>query len=393
MKAKKGLDRKAMAAVFMVNFAYMSDMTIMPAADAIFSDFPDAPMWILNFILTGAQLLAVASALLAPLFMKRHGKKQILVFFFAVFAAASCLGAAVKNVYYVAAMRAVVGFTFGVLEPTALALLTDAYREDEEQCASVVGSFNGVMTGMGAAMTIIAGWLCTRGWRMVYLEYLAAVPMLILMIFAIPSTMPEKPQQIASRKTDGGEFSIRRFLFLMVSVLLSCLTFNTMTYQCSIFVSQTGMGDSLFSGFILCLLAVCSAVSSLGFGVIYKRLRLGVGILSFGLTAAAYVGCCFAANRQGFIISMIILGLAYGLELPLFYMYAGSVAVPSKSPLIMSCIAAGLGFGAFVTSYTVTFLQNLLGITELIKLWPVYVGISIVAAIMYIAASFFDKNG
>ena len=70
------------AAFFLINFAYMADMVIIPAADAILLRFSDAPAWLLNFILTGSQLMAVPSALLAPALMRRFRKKRILLFSF-----------------------------------------------------------------------------------------------------------------------------------------------------------------------------------------------------------------------------------------------------------------------------------------------------------------------
>lgn len=384
MTRTKSVSLLDIAAIFLVNFAYMSDMVIIPAADAILNQFSGAPAWLLNFILTGSQLAAVPSALLAPLLMRRFRKKHLILFFFSLFTIASCAGALIPNAAYLALMRAVVGFSFGALAPTALSLLTEIYQNDTRKCAAVLGAFNGVMTAMGAIMTVIAGFLCVRRWDAVYLEYLAAVPMLLLMAISIPSYPPEcaQPQNVC----DGVPqvLSIRQVCFLVISIFFSCLTFNTMTYQCSIFVSQTGLGDSVFSGVISSTLAACSALSSFFFSLIFQKLRHRVCMVCFSLTALVYAGCCFPSSKLWILLCMVVLGLAYGLELPYFYLYAAEIAPASKRSLVMGIVAASLGFGAFFTSYIVTFLEQMLHVNELVALWPVYILFSLAAAAMYL---------
>lgn len=372
------------AAIFLINFAYMADMVIIPAADAILLRFSDAPAWLLNFILTGSQLMAVPSALLAPAMMRRFRKKRILLFFFSLFTISGCAGALVQSAAYLALMRALVGFSFGALAPTALSLLTELYQGDEKKCAAVMGAFNGVMTAMGAIMSVIAGFLCARRWDAVYLEYLAAVPMLIFMAVFLPSRPPEREQTQAPCSAGPQTRSVGKVCFLVVSIFFSCLTFNTMTYQCSIFVSQSGLGDSVFAGVISSTLAAASALSSFFFSAIFQKLRHRVCLLCFGLTALVYAGCCFPVNRVWILLCMVLLGLAYGLELPYFYLYAAEIAPPHRRSLVMGIVAASLGLGAFFTSYIVTLLERLLHIRELVSLWPVYILFSLAAAAMYL---------
>jgi hypothetical protein len=79
MITAKRMNIMGIIALFLVNFGYMADMVIIPAAHEIYNEFSAEPVGLLNFILTGPQLIDVASALLVTVFMRHFSKKNIRV--------------------------------------------------------------------------------------------------------------------------------------------------------------------------------------------------------------------------------------------------------------------------------------------------------------------------
>jgi MFS family permease len=383
MTTTKQMSIMGIIALFLVNFGYMADMVIIPAANEIYNEFSAAPVGLLNFILTGPQLIGVASALLVTIFMRHLSKKSIIVCLFALFTIFSCLGVAVKNPYYIAAMRFGTGFAFGGLAPAAIALINEIYHEDEKKCSWLVGSFNGFTAIIGAIMSIIAGWLCAIRWDFVFYEYLAAIPMLILLLIFVPKTEPEKTQTAQEGESGTAEkIPIGSVAVLIGSLFLLGLIFNIAPYQCSIYVAQTGLGDSMLAGVLNGVLTIFTAIGCFVFAAIYERFKRGIAALIYFFLAVGFLGCCFVVNQAWVIVFYALLGFGWGLAMPYFYMYATVIAPPSKASMILCLVAADIGLGAFLSSYLSTIMMSAFNFSELILLFPIYAGIAFIGGIL-----------
>jgi MFS family permease len=393
MTTTKRMSIMGIIALFLVNFGYMADMVIIPAANEIYNEFSAAPISLLNFILTGPQLIGIASALLVTVFMRHFSKKSIIVFLFFLFTIFSCLGAVVKNPYYIAAMRFGAGFAFGGLAPAAIALINEIYHEDVKKCSWLVGSFTGFTAIIGAIMSIIAGWLCAIRWDFVFYEYLAAIPMLILLIIFVPKTEPEKMQAAQEDKSGITEkIPTGSFVALISSLFLICVIFNIMAYQCSIYVAQTGLGDSMLAGILNGVLTIFTAIGCFSFAAIYDRLKRGIAALIYFFLAAGFWGCCFVFNQAWVIIFYALLGFGYGLAMPYFYMYATVIAPSSKASMILCLVAADIGLGAFLSSYFSTIIMGVFNFSELTSLLPIYVCLALIGGILSLILTIRSKK-
>jgi MFS family permease len=285
----------------------------------------------------------------------------------------------VKNPHYIAAMRFGTGFAFGGLAPVAIALINEIYHDDEKKCSWLVGSFNGFTAIIGAIMSIIAGWLCAIRWDFVFYEYLAAIPMLILLIIFIPKTEPEKSQPVRGGKSETTEKTPMGSVAMLIgSLFLIGMIFNIAPYQCSIYVAQTGLGDSILAGILNGVLTIFTAVGCFIFTPIYDRLKRGIATLIYFFLAVGFLGCCFVVNQAWVIVFYAILGFGYGLAMPYFYMHATVIAPPEKASFVLCIVAADVGLGAFLSSYFSTIMMDVFNLSELISLLPIYAGIAFV---------------
>jgi MFS family permease len=381
----------ALIALFLVNFAYMADMAIIPAADAIYSVFSDAPIGLLNFILTGPQLIGVASALLISVLMRRFSKKRIIVVFFALFTISACLGAVVKDPYYIAAMRALVGFSNGGLAPAAIALISEVYFDDEKKLNGLVGAFSGFTALIGAAISIVAGWLCSIHWDYVYYIYFAAIPMLFLLMISLPD-LPLQQATDKTNETTHVKMSISRLAALIGSILLICVIFNVMSYQCAIYVTQNGLGDSVFAGILSGVVTISTAVGCFIFAPIYNRLNRGISSVFYFMLALGFLTSLFPFNQVWAIVCFAILGFAYGLAMPYYYVRASAIVPPEMASSVTGIVAAAIGFGSFLSSFVSTFLINIFDFSALISLFPLYIGVLTLGGIVAVILAVRDKK-
>lgn len=382
-----------LAALFLVNFAFMADFVIIPAVDAIYTEFADVPIGVVNFIVTGSQLTAIISPLLAGIFTHYFSKKTVIVFFFALFTVSAILTGAVQNAYYIAVMRAIAGFAFGALPPVAIALINEVYRHDEKKSNWLVGTFNAFMALIGAAMAYVAGILCAIQWNWVFFEYFAAIPMLIFMIIFIPKTPPEKDSVV---KTEEGKPKERvhwpPVIALLFSLVLFGIIYFFMMYQLSVYVKEVGLGGAGFAGTLSSIMVIGSTLGGFVFAILYSRLkRVTISILFLILTLG-YVGSSFVLGPVWFALCCGLLGFAYGTALPYYYQYITVLVPESKMSACLGFVTASIGIGAFVSSYIVTFLIDVLELPGQLALCPYYAGAAGVAFIVSVVLSIINRR-
>lgn len=110
-----------------------------------------------------------------------------------LFAVSAILGGAVANVYYVLAMRILVGISMGFVNAAAMALIAEVYV-DEDKRGTIMGIFNATMAGTGAVISLIAGVFAVRSWNEVFKVYWIAVPVIVMMFIFLPHDAPEGSQ-------------------------------------------------------------------------------------------------------------------------------------------------------------------------------------------------------
>ena len=379
----KKIKLSGIIALFFVNFAYMADYVIVPAVNSIYEAFPDASAWALNFVTTGSQLMALISALLSSVLMRYFSKKRIIIFFFALFSVATIFGCTVENIYYIAFMRGLAGFSFGALPATALALINEVYHDDEKKCNWLVGSFNSFMALLGAIMTLVAGILCGIRWDMVFYEYWAAIPLLLMMIFCIPYTPPEKENMTTGYSKElAVKFNILPLVRLLLSLSLFGILYIFISYQCSIYISENNIGGSELAGIASSIMIGGSVLGGLLFAPLYEKLeRKTIALLFFGL-AVAFLGISFVWGAIWFCVCCVVFGFTYGMALPFYYQYIIKITPKRLRSQALGFVTAAIGLGAFLSVYIVSFVMNILNFTLQIQIMPYLCGTALVLGLI-----------
>ena len=373
MDTTKKISFWGLCAIFLVNFAYMADFVIVPAGDAIYTHFAGAPTGVLNFILTGSQGIAAISALLSGLMMRYFSKRNLMVVLFAIFTASASCSALIDSAYFMAAMRAITGFAFGAIVPIALALINEIYHDNEKKCTFLVGFFNAFMAILGSVISIVAGWLCAIQWDYVFFEYLAGIPMLIMLIIFLPKTPAEKDNEtLIESKDNKVPFPYARFAALCGGTLFFCISYCFMNYQNSIYLAQTGLGNSSVSGVLTSVMTIGSMVGGFAMAVLYQKIRRGTPGVCFLALTLGYLGCCFPINVAWIGVCYFLLGFGYGTVQPYYYYYATIVLPPAKASTGLAFIGAMIGLGYFISSYVTTFVQNVFAYEQLVDMCPLY---------------------
>lgn len=406
-KAKRNLGTAGIIALCLSNLCYMSDLIMLPGYAAIFGHFKDSPTAVTDFIASGSQLTLIVGSLLAPIFMRYFSKRSIILVGFAIFTIqASCTGL-VDSAEYVAVMRGITGFFMGLIMPVALALIIEWYSDDEVKRNKYTGWFDGCLAGMGAVLMILGGILLTTGWQNMFLGYLLGIPIWIMLFFTIPWTAPEGKRDYkakheeakkAGQNVGDGKMNWRTFIMIFLAFSVCNMFYGCLVYKFSIYLAENFMWlPPWVNGVLGAAKGIIGAIMGIFvFAALFKRAGRFTITICFAAQAIAFLGLYFVFPGIGgvlwFLLCYAFIGVAFGLAIPYYHSYGAVVFPPSKMPLVASMISVAFAFGAFVSSYFVTWLQEALNLATYTACLP-YIGIGCVAAtILTIIIGLADPN-
>ena len=392
MNKKENISIKGMIALCLITIGYMADMAIIPAGDAIYTQFADSSQSVLNFIISGPQILAVLAMICSTFLMRKFNKRTLILVSFTIFTICGCAGAVNLNIYYIAIMRALVGFFGGLGYPVALSMINETYYDDEEKGSTMVGLLSGASALIGLIMTISAGFLCVSNWTNVYHVYLAAIPSLIFMFFALPKISVNAPSQKAAEKeTSKDVIPWGKVAITLLVVLIASIVANIPSYLGSVYAAEQGIGDSSFAGFFAAVLTLMTTLVCAFFGPIYIKLKRYTSVIMFILFALGYLLLYVAKGQVLALIGSGIDGVAYGL-LVSYYAFDVTTYVPiSRIAVVTPFITAAVSIGAALSTYAAYGLMGVVGADTIALSFPYFIAIACIGAVLALVKNVIRK--
>jgi MFS family permease len=361
--------------IFLATFALVADFVVIPASGEIFAAFPNANPILLNFILTGPLFASVFGAIVAGFVAKVISKKNILIIAQVVFTIAACGGALFNNVYYIALMRGIVGFSYGIIGVITLALISELFEIEKER-GFMMGGYNGALAVLGVITSVLSGYLAVKNWHNSFYVYLIAIPVLILIIVFIPKTPPEGKLQPNEPIAEASEkkSSIWKVAPLALSLLVFNALYYILLYYIAFFVEETSIGDASTAGIYASLGTAGLFVSSLLFAFIYNKFERATPIIFYVVAGLAYIVMYFSHNVWVVGIMCLLAGSASGLAMAYYFMRTSVVVPLSIVSLAMAIITSCLSLGGFLSSFALTLYQTIMNVSTIV---PVFFAVGI----------------
>lgn len=374
------------AVLYLTSFAIMSNMVVIPAADGLFADFPDASPFLSNFVLSGPALFTVFFSILCSVLMHYWSKRRILIVSTLVFCLAASCGAMVESIYYIAAMRAVVGMTIGLMNTAAISLLTEIAASDKQR-GLLIGGFNAAISGMGMALSAVAGYVAAINWRLVFYIYLFAVPVLLMLVIFVPET----PLDIKTVRHGKDSFPLRPLILLALFDMVMEMAYCMLHFQRGLYIAETGIGGAELAGVMGSVGAVGNFIASLLLPFLYIRIKRGTPVVFFTLLAISHLILCLPGIPESEItIGVFFLGagFAHGLGLSYYFVQVPHIVPASKVSFSIGIITAANGIGMFLSTYFLTFLQWILGTDRIAPTIPFVTGVLFCASALSLFFTF-----
>lgn len=357
----KKLGPLALAALFLLNTGYYFDLAMVPAWNDIYAYYADQPLAMLDFVSTGPQFFVFIGTLICAALIKKVSKKTILVVCYGLFAIIGFIIGLVDNIYYFALMRSLLGLAAGGLLPVAVAIITEYYFNEPKKLDALVGAYNGFGALVGAAITLIAGFLCVGAWQGVFKTYWVALPVLVLLILFVPKTPAERDQETNEENASEGSWLKGNLFATLVGMFMMSLFYVTTVIQISFFVFETGLGDAALVGGFSSAMTLAGALGAFSFPLINQYLKRATPMLFYGCTAIGFLLFFVQGNIIVTGLAVCLCGFAYSLSIPYYMTYAARIVPPARVSTSITFVSAALAIGAAISAYVFSAVIGLLG--------------------------------
>ncbi|HYM33142.1 MAG TPA: DHA2 family efflux MFS transporter permease subunit [Candidatus Cybelea sp.] len=293
----------------------------------------DESTWILtSYLVTNAIVLPVSGWLSSVM-----GRKNFFLACIVGFTASSALCGLAPSLELLVFFRAVQGLTGGGLQPSAQAILTDAFPPAKRGMAFALYGMSVVFAP--AIGPTLGGWITdTASWRWVFL---INVPVGVILFFAVSAVVRDSPQLIAARKVKLAEGL--RVDYIGFALLAIGLGFAQV-------VLDRGQEDDWFESAFILWLTIGSIAGLVAF--VYWELRQSDPIVDLRLL-----------GQRNFAISNVLM-LFLG-----FILLGSTVLIPLMVQSLMGYTATEAGLvispGGFAIIGMLPIVGRLVGIVDL----------------------------
>lgn len=377
-------------ALFLTNVSVMADMVVVPCIADLYELFSNSTN-LVNFVISGPALFIIVASLICGHLMKHFSKKSLLIVGFSLFALASIFGAVIENVIYMAVMRAIVGFSIGIVNVSALSLLNEIFK-DVNIRSKMYGGFNASMAGIGALMGLVAGVLAEISVQWAFKVYWISIPILLIVILYVPKTPAEKHLNNNHQKESMVLSQVKRFVELCMASLMFNMIYYVIFFQISVYISENALGNSAVAGAMSSLGTIGSMCACLVFGFVYNRLKRTTIALSYGIFVIGYLLLMLLPVNFVVALACLLMGAAFGNGFSYYYMRC-TIIVPSEQvSKSIGILSAVNGIGVFISPYFVTYLQRMMGVEVVMSVLPVIFTMSGIGLVISIVLFLRDRS-
>ena len=381
-----------MTALCFTTFTFMSDMILVPVADNLYAEFGNVKEGILNFILSGAAIVAGFSALLFGGILKKGNKKKLLILSYLIFAIPAICTDFIHNAVFMAVMRAIAGFGFGGVNVIAMDIISDVFTDEEER-GNMIGYYNAAQGATAAILSILAGIVAVSGWRNVFKLFWLSVPILLMILFWVPNDAPgaaeeEHGAEAASLKN----FAWKKVIPMNIAFFVYNITYCIVYYQVALIMAEKGLGNSVVYGLLSSVGTISGVVVAVAFGAIYKRLRRFTSFVGFALMAGSFLWLYFCRSVWESVVICALLGGLYALGLSFYGLKSTLIVPPAQVSVSIGIATFVSGLGGALSTFATTALQGAVGVDTITATLPVVVGTLAVGAALAIVLALRNKE-
>lgn len=365
-KSKYGIVVKA-ATLSVALLMYTTSMTT-PALAEIAKAFPDVSGETVKLISSIPSLMLCIFSLVSGILTRKVSiKKSILLASALIFV--GVLPAFFGNMSFVLFTRVVFGAGYGLVFPLAAAVVTDLFEGAQKD--AMMGWKSAIGALAGVVFQSLGGVLASYSWRYSFLGFLLVIPIVLLILFALPDTGVREAKQTKGTDASGSKYTKTLAICGVVGFLLNSVQFSFMQ-DMAIFLAADEIGSALDAANVLSTFTAFSFIAGLVYVGAAKILKRYTPVIAIFLVGIAFAIAMTAGSLPVFFVAAAIFGLGFGFTNPALTLTAASAVTDrAYTPMAISIYVCCTGVGQFLSAYILKFLRNILGLTATRADWQI----------------------
>lgn len=248
---------RALVGFYSGTFTIMSILIPVPILGAVAQAFPDTPAMLIQMLVSCSSFAAIAGSFVFARLARYMYRRTGMLISTAIYLV-GLLPVVFHDSIYPALFAAIaVGFAMGGVQNTVGAMITDYFEGDSR---GMLFGLCSVFVGLGGTLyTMVAGRLGAENWWMAYYTYLIIAIVLVFMFIVLPKG---KKEVATTGKTERTRIP-REVIVVAIMVFFYFSCNQVFSNNISMFLSQTGLGDTVVSGNVSSVNTLVGAIGGL----------------------------------------------------------------------------------------------------------------------------------
>ncbi|MBA2937148.1 MFS transporter [Paenibacillus sp. CGMCC 1.16610] len=311
-------------------------MMAAPAVKPLAVAFPNTDALLVQWVVTLSSLFILPTLFLSGTLGRRFNRKTILITALILYLIGGVGPAFMHSFNMILVCRAILGLSIGLISPTFNSLIAENFHgNDRSRMNGLQTSINGIG---GAIFLSIGGFIASLGWRDVFMTYLYAVVLLLVVIIFLPKFPPLQ----VSQSTKSSEKMPKFFYAVAIAGGLHTMLFALLPTNLSLFIANNGIGSVASAGYLIAFSLIGVFIGGLSVTRLTGAFQKKLVPLVLGLMAGGFLLISSAHTEWSVALAVFMIGLAEGVLFPLSFIKTSEVVpkliLTTGISLLLACV-------------------------------------------------------
>ena len=330
---------------------------ISPALETIRNNFVGAPDLLIQMIVSLPSLMVIVVSFVFSAMSRRISMRGLCLIGLGLYTAGGLLGGVCSSIVTMIITRMIIGIGYGILMPLSIGMLPYFYEVDEQQ------KLNGKVVIWSSIASIIcmivAGYLASISWRMVFLVYLFGIPCIVLCWKYIP------PVTLSAGGNQVSVSVIKKVSIYAVGIFVIFVSYFAILNNFSGIVINEGVASKASVGMIMPIMTAASLITGQYAEWFKKKFKKNTMLLIWIFGSIGLIGLIMKGNLLCAIIGLIFFGMALALAAATLNAEAGVSCKKEESLCVGTVMMFMRSFGQFISPVLFTGIGTALAIENI----------------------------
>ncbi|WP_258360213.1 MFS transporter [Moorella sulfitireducens] len=332
----------------------------MPTLGAINQAFPNTDFTLIGLIMTLPVITMFIFNIVLGKISLKYDRKTLLTIGLIIYIIGGIGPALFENIYWILAMRAILGIGVGFCAPLAMGLIAELF-EDPHEKASLMGYSQAISSLGSAVLTAVAGFVAVVSWRLTYLLYLMFAIVLILELVFLPSIKPGAlkggpgPEEGRAEALPKIKLPLEMYALIFIAFVLT-ICIGAQAQKTPLFIMDEKLGNPATMGLLLSVLNICGFLAGLLFGQAFKLFKKYLLPSVILLQAVSAFLLAIARQLSYVVVSQGLMGFAGAIVNPYMNNHVTSIVPKTHKTMAAGYMFAANALGTFASTFAISLL-------------------------------------